>query len=51
MAKNPAPILIPCHRVAAAGNKPGGFSAYGGRATKSKLLALEGAPVNLHLFS
>ena len=51
MAKNPAPILIPCHRVAAAGGKPGGFSAHGGRATKSKLLALEGAPVNLHLFS
>jgi methylated-DNA-[protein]-cysteine S-methyltransferase len=51
MARNPAPILIPCHRVAAAGGKPGGFSAHGGRATKSKLLALEGAPVNLHLFS
>lgn len=51
MARNPAPILIPCHRVAAAGGKPGGFSAYGGRSTKSKLLALEGAPVNLHLFS
>lgn len=51
MARNPAPILIPCHRVAAAGGKPGGFSAHGGRSTKSKLLALEGAPVNLHLFS
>jgi O-6-methylguanine DNA methyltransferase len=51
MAKNPVPILIPCHRVAAAGGKPGGFSAPGGRSTKSKLLALEGAPVNLHLFS
>ena len=50
MARNPAPILIPCHRVAAAGGKPGGFSAHGGRSTKSKLLALEGAPVNLHLF-
>ena len=51
MARNPLPILIPCHRVAAAGGKPGGFSAHGGRATKSKLLALEGARVNLHLFS
>jgi O-6-methylguanine DNA methyltransferase len=51
MAKNPVPILIPCHRVAAAGGRPGGFSAHGGRATKSRLLALEGAPVNLHLFS
>lgn len=51
LAKNPVPILVPCHRVAAAGGKPGGFSAHGGRATKSKLLALEGACVNLHLFS
>lgn len=51
MAKNPVPIIIPCHRVAAARGKPGGFSAYGGRATKAKLLALEGASVNLQLFS
>jgi O-6-methylguanine DNA methyltransferase len=51
LSKNPVPIIIPCHRVAAAGGKPGGFSAHGGRATKSKLLALEGAPVNLQLFS
>jgi len=51
LSKNPIPIIIPCHRVAAAGGKPGGFSAHGGRATKAKLLALEGAPVNLHLFS
>lgn len=50
MAKNPVPIIIPCHRVAAAGGKPGGFSAHGGRATKAKLLALEGASVNLSLF-
>jgi methylated-DNA-[protein]-cysteine S-methyltransferase len=28
--------------VLAAGGKPGGFSAYGGTATKQKLLALEG---------
>ena len=51
MANNPVPIIIPCHRVAAAGGKPGGFSAHGGRASKAKLLALEGAPVNLQLFS
>lgn len=50
MARNPVPIIIPCHRVAAAGGKPGGFSAHGGRATKAKLLALEGASVNLSLF-
>jgi methylated-DNA-[protein]-cysteine S-methyltransferase len=42
MAHNPTPIIIPCHRVLAAGNKPGGFSAYGGVLTKEKLLALEG---------
>ena len=42
MGSNPMPIVIPCHRVLAAGNKPGGFSAYGGTGTKQKLLALEG---------
>jgi methylated-DNA-[protein]-cysteine S-methyltransferase len=42
MGKNPIPIVVPCHRVLAAGGKPGGFSAYGGTATKEKLLALEG---------
>ncbi len=42
MGKNPMPIVIPCHRVLAAGGKPGGFSAYGGTGTKQKLLALEG---------
>jgi methylated-DNA-[protein]-cysteine S-methyltransferase len=42
MGTNPAPLVIPCHRCLAAGGKPGGFSAYGGLATKRKLLALEG---------
>src|SRR6185295_11376516 len=42
MGRNPVPIVIPCHRVLAAGNKLGGFSAHGGTATKQKLLALEG---------
>jgi O-6-methylguanine DNA methyltransferase len=51
MAKNPVPIIVPCHRVSAAGGKLGGFSAPGGSATKAKLLALEGATVNLPLFS
>jgi O-6-methylguanine DNA methyltransferase len=51
LSKNPVPIIVPCHRVAAAGGKPGGFSAHGGRATKFKLLVLEGASVNLQLFS
>ena len=43
LGKNPIPLIIPCHRVLAAGGKPGGFSAYGGRATKAKMLAIEGA--------
>ena len=51
MAKNPVPIIVPCHRVSAAGGKLGGFSAPGGPATKAKLLAIEGATVNLPLFS
>lgn len=42
MGRNPVPIVIPCHRVLAAGGQLGGFSAYGGTATKQKLLALEG---------
>lgn len=43
MAKNPVPLIIPCHRVLAAGGKLGGFSAPGGAETKAKMLALEGA--------
>ena len=42
MGRNPVPVVIPCHRVLAAGGKLGGFSAPGGAATKAKLLALEG---------
>ena len=42
MAKNPIPLLIPCHRVLAAGGKLGGFSAPGGAATKARMLRLEG---------
>jgi methylated-DNA-[protein]-cysteine S-methyltransferase len=46
LGRNPCPIVVPCHRVLAAGNKPGGFSARGGVDTKLKMLAIEGAPVN-----
>jgi methylated-DNA-[protein]-cysteine S-methyltransferase len=38
--------VVPCHRVLAAGDKPGGFSANGGVVTKLKMLAIEGAVVN-----
>ncbi len=42
MAKNPTPLIIPCHRVLAAGGKIGGFSAPGGSRTKTRMLELEG---------
>ncbi|MET0272462.1 MAG: methylated-DNA--[protein]-cysteine S-methyltransferase [Phenylobacterium sp.] len=45
LGKNPWPIVVPCHRVTAAGGKLGGFSARGGVNTKVKLLAIEGAQV------
>jgi O-6-methylguanine DNA methyltransferase len=43
LAANPMPLIIPCHRILAAGGKSGGFSAHGGKATKARLLAIEGA--------
>ena len=43
LGQNPIPVIVPCHRVTAAGGKPGGFSAPGGAATKLTLLAIEGA--------
>ena len=46
LGRNPCPIVVPCHRVLAAGNKPGGFSANGGVVTKLKMLEIEGALVN-----
>ena len=47
LARNPMPLIIPCHRVLAAGGKPGGFSAHGGLSTKSRMLELEGVHLNL----
>ena len=43
LGRNPFPIVVPCHRVVAAGGKSGGFSAPGGAVTKLKLLRIEGA--------
>ena len=43
LGQNPFPIVVPCHRVLAAGGKIGGFSANGGIATKLRLLSIEGA--------
>src|SRR5947209_6012291 len=42
MARNPVPLIIPCHRVLAAGGKLGGFSVPGRTETKERMLALEG---------
>ena len=44
LARNPTPIIVPCHRVVAADGKLTGFSAPGGLATKRRMLELEGAP-------
>lgn len=38
---NPFAPIVPCHRVMGAGGVGTGFSAYGGVATKLKLLAIE----------
>jgi methylated-DNA-[protein]-cysteine S-methyltransferase len=43
LGHNPFPIIVPCHRVLAAGSKIGGFSAPGGVRTKLRLLEIEGA--------
>jgi methylated-DNA-[protein]-cysteine S-methyltransferase len=43
MGANPVPLIVPCHRVLAAGGALGGFSAPGGTETKRRLLVLEGA--------
>lgn len=46
MGENPTPVIMPCHRVLAAGGKTGGFSAPGGVVTKLQLLTIEGAQPN-----
>jgi methylated-DNA-[protein]-cysteine S-methyltransferase len=47
LSENPCPIIVPCHRVMAAGGKTGGFSAPGGVRTKLRLLSIEGAAPDL----
>jgi methylated-DNA-[protein]-cysteine S-methyltransferase len=46
LGRNPFAIVVPCHRVVAAGGKMGGFSARGGVSTKLRLLSIERATVN-----
>lgn len=45
LGANPVPLVIPCHRILAAGGKIGGFSAPGGSTTKEKMLAMEGVHI------
>ena len=44
LGRNPFAIVVPCHRVLAAGGRMGGFSASGGVRTKLRMLHIEGAP-------
>jgi methylated-DNA-[protein]-cysteine S-methyltransferase len=41
LGRNPVAVIVPCHRVLAAGGRMGGFSATGGVATKRRMLAIE----------
>jgi methylated-DNA-[protein]-cysteine S-methyltransferase len=43
LARNPFAMIVPCHRVLAAGDQLGGFSANGGATTKLRLLSIERA--------
>ena len=43
LGQNPTPIIVPCHRILAAGGKTGGFSGGDGVETKLRLLTIEGA--------
>lgn len=45
MAKNRYPLIVPCHRVLAAGGDLGGYSAPDGLEMKRRLLSMEGALV------
>ncbi len=45
MARNPIPLVIPCHRVIAGNGSLCGFSAPGGISLKQRMLGLEGAGV------
>jgi methylated-DNA-[protein]-cysteine S-methyltransferase len=45
LARNPVPLVVPCHRILTHDRRIGGFSAYGGTLTKQRLLALEGVHV------
>jgi O-6-methylguanine DNA methyltransferase len=43
MARNPVPLVIPCHRVVGSSGKLTGYGGGGGISTKRRLLQMEGA--------
>ncbi|WP_323745918.1 methylated-DNA--[protein]-cysteine S-methyltransferase [Diaphorobacter caeni] len=43
LGANPFAPVVPCHRILAAGDRAGGFSAHGGATQKLRMLAIEGA--------
>lgn len=45
LARNPVPLIVPCHRVLASDGSLGGYSGGQGPATKLRLLQMEGAPL------
>ncbi len=45
LAKNPLPLIIPCHRIVRCDGKIGGFSAPDGKELKTKLLKHEHAAI------
>ncbi|MEO8153768.1 MAG: methylated-DNA--[protein]-cysteine S-methyltransferase [Rhizobacter sp.] len=45
LGANPFAIIVPCHRVLAAGGRSGGFSAGGGVTTKLRILLIERAQI------
>jgi len=48
-ARNPVPLVVPCHRVVGSDEGLGGYSASGGVETKRQLLDLEGDSVQTGL--
>ncbi|MHC4264558.1 MAG: methylated-DNA--[protein]-cysteine S-methyltransferase [Planctomycetota bacterium] len=47
LARNPLPLIIPCHRVTYSDGGVGGFSAFGGVKIKKKMLEMERKTVGL----
>jgi methylated-DNA-[protein]-cysteine S-methyltransferase len=50
LGQNPFALIVPCHRVLAAGGGIGGFSAGGGITTKRRLLTIEDGGRSIPLF-